>query len=409
MNADHLWVEKYRPKKTSEVLGNEEAKITFVNWLRSRKRRRKAVLLYGPAGVGKTALVNAASNEFGFSIIEMNASDTRTEKAIYKVGKPATSYVSLDTFSAKTKGNILFLDEVDGVYGREDRGGVGAIVKIVKESLIPVVMAANDPDLRKIRPLKKVCQLIRFQPVRLPLIIVMLQRVCLREGIKAEFDALDTIARNSQGDMRSAINDLQSVAEGKKVLTVQDTMLLSYRNKDTNMYQTLRGVFSAKSTRDAAVLLNQSTIDYDELLLSMSDNLPLRYSALADLATAYDLLSRADVFRGKVGTENWHLLRYFFNLLAQASTVSPESFEPFDFIYPPLRIMKLFWTKFKRAKLESICEKIALQCHVSRKTAKTDIVPFIKIILKGDKSSPMISWLKLQSDEVDYLTKMNKI
>ena len=93
MIKDLLWVENYRPKKISDVIGNELAKTTFIDWLKKKNRRKKAVLLYGPAGVGKTALVNAASNQFNFTIIEMNASDTRTEKTINKVGKPATSFV----------------------------------------------------------------------------------------------------------------------------------------------------------------------------------------------------------------------------------------------------------------------------------------------------------------------------
>ena len=176
MRNDLLWVEKYRPKKIEDIVGNEEAKATFVEWLKGSKRKnkvKKSVLLYGPPGVGKTALVNAAAKEFGFTIIEMNASDTRSEKAINEIAKPATSYVALDAFSNQTanaKATLLFLDEVDGIAGNEDRGGVGAIIKIVEESLVPVVMAANDPDIDKLRPLKKLCVLIRFHEIRIPLV-----------------------------------------------------------------------------------------------------------------------------------------------------------------------------------------------------------------------------------------------
>ena len=65
--------------------------------------------------------------------------------------------MALDNFSGATKksGNLLFLDEVDGIAGNEDRGGVSAIIKIVEESLVPVIMAANDPDIEKLRPLKE--------------------------------------------------------------------------------------------------------------------------------------------------------------------------------------------------------------------------------------------------------------
>jgi replication factor C large subunit len=406
--SEDLWVEKYRPKKIADVVGNEEAKAAFVDWFKNKRRSKKAVLLYGPPGVGKTTLVNTAANEFGFRVIEMNASDTRSEKAINAVAGPATSFVALDTFSTEIKGSVLFLDEVDGIAGNEDRGGVSAIIKIVENARVPVIMAANDPDLEKLRPLKKVCALVRFQQVRIPLIVATLQKICRKEGVKAEFEALEHIAKNSEGDVRSAINDLQSLAETEIVLTLQDTMGLSYRNKDIGMDETLNGYFSAKSLLEASTVLSRSSVDYDELLMAVGDNLPRRYSDPLELAEAYDFVSQADVFRGRIGTENWHLLRYFYNALSEAAAVSPQSYKPFTFVAPPIRVLSLFWTKGKRTMLEGICGKIGRQCHVSRKTAKEDFVPILKIMLdKPRVAASIVSGLGLQLEEVDFLANMN--
>ncbi|HUK85282.1 MAG TPA: replication factor C large subunit [Candidatus Acidoferrum sp.] len=408
MRNDLLWVEKYRPKKIEDIIGNEEAKATFIEWLKSKRKTKKAVLLYGSPGVGKTALVNAASKEFGFTIIEMNASDTRSEKAVNAVAKPATSYLALDTFTAESKGNLLFLDEVDGITGNEDRGGVSAIIDIVEKAMVPVIMAANDPDVDKLRPLKKVCLLIRFHQIRLPLIITLLQKICLLEHVKSDFEALEHIAQNSKGDVRSAINDLQSLSGENHVLTLQDTMTLAPRNKDISMDETLRGFFSAKSVEEASSLLFRSSVDYDEFIMSISDNLPRRYANPDELAVAYDYVSQADLFRGRIGTEYWHLLKYFFNDLSKAASVAPESYKPFEFISPPIRIITLFWTKGKRTMLNGICGKIGGQCHVSISKAKHEFVPFIKIILQKQKSSALISWLVLTPEEVDFLVKMNR-
>lgn len=409
MKEDLLWVEKYRPKKIADVIGNDEAKTAFIDWLKNKRRTKKAILLYGPPGVGKTTLVNAAANEFGFRVIEMNASDTRSEKAINKLAGRAAAFVGLDTFATESKGNILFMDEVDGIAGNEDRGGVSAIVKTIEDSRIPIIMAANDPDLQKLRPLKKVSALIRFHQVRIPLIITMLQKICQKEHVKAEFEALERIAENSRGDVRSAINDLQSLAETTKTLTLQDTVGLSARNRDINMDETLETYFSAKSLLDAAMLLNRSNVDYDDLLMAIGDNLPRRYEDSTDLARAYDFVSQADVYRGRIGTENWHLLRYFFNSLSKAAAVSPESYKPFSLISPPIRVITLFWTKGKRTMLEAICGKIGQRCHVSRATAKTDFVPFLKIMLTTHEADVMVSWFEFQLEEVEFLMKMNKL
>jgi replication factor C large subunit len=408
LSEDLLWVEKYRPKKIVDVVGNEEAKGAFVDWFKSKRRAKKAVLLYGPPGVGKTTLGNAAASEFGFKVIEMNASDTRSEKAINAIAGPATSFAALDTFSSDSKGSVLFLDEVDGIAGNEDRGGVSAIIKIVENARVPVIMAANDPDIDKLRPLKKVCALIRFQQVRIPLIIVTLQKICQEEGVKADFEALEQIAQNSRGDVRSAINDLQSLAERSKKLTLQDTIGLSYRNRDIGMDETLQTYFSAKSLVEASTVLSRSGVNFDELLMAVGDNLPLRYHDPAALAAAYDFVSTADIYRGRIGVEHWHLLKYFFNSLAQAGAVQPETYQPFKFITPPIRVITLFWTKGKRNILESICGKIGKRCHVSRKTAKEEFVPFLKVLLANQKAAAFVAWLELSPEEIDFLGKINK-
>jgi replication factor C large subunit len=184
---------------------------------------------------------------------------------------------------------------------------------------------------------------------------------------------------------------------------------LSYRNKDIGMDETLRGYFSAKSLLEASTMLSRSGVDYDELLMAIGDNLPRRYLDPTELAEAYDFVSQADVFRGRIGVENWHLLRYFYNALSEAAAVSPESYKPFTFIAPPIRVITLFWTKGKRTMLESICAKIGKKCHVSRKTAKEDFVPILKIMLDKPKAAvSLVSGLELQSEEVDFLVKMNR-
>jgi len=405
---NELWVEKYRPTTIKEIIGNEEAKTLFINWLENKRPTKKAVLLYGPPGVGKTTLVNAAAREYNFKIIEMNASDTRSEKAVNRIAAPATSFTGLDKFSSEVKGNMLFLDEVDGIAGNEDRGGVNAIMKIIENTRTPIIMAANDPDLEKLRPLKKICLIIKFQQARIPLIIMALKKICEQEHITYEFEALEKIALNSQGDVRSAINDLQGLSEEGKTITLQDTLALGLRNKNVNLYETLIGYFTAKNVADVASLLSSSDTEYDDLLMAISDNVARRYTDPVELAKAYDYLSQADVFRGRIGTENWQLLKYVYNNLAQAASVNPESYKHFEFITPPpIRVITLFWTKAKRTILNSICTKIGNQCHVSKYEAKMIYVPYLRLMLQQKKKiSTLIEWLKLTPEEVTVLTSL---
>jgi replication factor C large subunit len=402
-----LWVEKYRPTIIKDVIGNEEAKTLFVEWLENKRPTRKAVLLYGPPGVGKTTLVNAAANEYKFRIIEMNASDTRSEKAVTRIADPATSFTGLDKFSSEIKGNMLFMDEVDGIAGNEDRGGVNAIIKIIENTRVPIIMAANDCDLEKLRSLKKLCLLIRFQQTRIPLIILALKKICEQEHIKYEFEALENIATKSQGDVRSAINDLQGLSEEGKTLTEQDTLALGLRNKDISMDDTLQGYFASKNLTETVILLNSSNVEYDDLLMAISDNIPRRYADPFKLAEAYDYLSQADVFRGRVGVENWHLLKYVYNNLVQAAAVDPESYKPFEFISPPIRVITLFWTKNKRTLLANICTKIGAQCHISKYEAKMIFIPYLRLMLQQKKKAPaLIEWLKLTPEEVTFLASL---
>ena len=403
-----MWVEKYRPETVAEIVGNEDAKTHFIKWL-IQNRRKKAVLLYGPSGIGKTALVHAAARVFAFNVIEMNASDVRTKKAIVKTVGPSTNIASLDRFFRHIKGNLLFLDEIDGVYGRGDYGGVSAIVKLIRESKIPIVMTANITDIQRLRPILKLCFLIKFRRIRPPLIIALLIKICQEEGISFEIDDLYKIVQCSQGDVRSAINDLQTLNDGKIIVCSKDMQCIPVRNRSLDVFNTLRGMFSAKSLEEALKILNSSLVDYDTLLLTIHDNLPHYYRDPVSLAVAYDVLSRADIFRGRIGREKWWLLRYVFELLAQSTVFSSGEFQPFDLVYPPTKRMVMYWTSGQRVTLSTICAKIGSNCHISKRSANLECIPFLKIMLrtKSNKAYQIASSLELDKVSVDFLLKFD--
>lgn len=401
--VSRMLVEKYRPNTVAEVLGNERSKFSFIEWL-TTNNVKKAALLYGPAGVGKTALVYAAAHDHKYDIVEMNASDARTKKAITKIAAPSTSIHSLDEFFKDLKGSILLLDEVDGIYGREDRGGVSAIVKILQETRTPVVMTANTLDVKKLRPILRYSFLIRFRRVRIPLIVALLSKICQAENIQAEVEALEAIAVKCKGDVRSAINDLQVLSEKQGSIKNEDVHKLNFRNRGLDVYETLKGMFSAGSPEEALKVLNSSLEAHDRLMLSIHDNLPLCYTSLEELAKAYDLLSKADIFYGRIKQENWRLLRYTLELMAFSATLPNTGFNNPDFKYPPTKILLLSLTRKRRGQLSDLCSSIARKCHVSRRSARRNFIPFITMILRrqSEMSSKIASWLELDKKAIIF-------
>ena len=153
-NESLPWPEKHRPRSLDQIVGNLDTIITMKAWILSWKTRipnKRAILLIGPPGTGKTATIGALANDLDMELVEFNSSDKRNKDSIETLVWRAASQQTLDG-----RARIILLDEVDGLSGTSDRGGVGAIIKVIKDSVHPILMTANDPNSPRLKDLFKI-------------------------------------------------------------------------------------------------------------------------------------------------------------------------------------------------------------------------------------------------------------
>ena len=378
------WVIKYRPKRIADVVDQEQAKKLFIpwlqQWLRGRPPRKKATLFYGPPGCGKTSLVEAAAHEYKLELVEMNASDFRRREDIERIAKVAATQMSL--FGKK---KIILLDEVDGISGTADKGGLDAILELINYTKHPIVMTANDPWDQKLKPLRDAALMIPFNRLPEHAVIEVLKRICDAEGIYCERGALAIIAKKSEGDLRSAINDLQAIAEGYGKVTKElaESLVVS-RDREYNPFETLRALFMSKYAWQAKRALSHSNLDYDTLLQWINENIPLQYSDPEDVWRAYEALARANIYYGRIRkTMAWDLLSYVFDMAGPGVALSRKKskfrWAKYQF---PQKILLMARTKETREVREALAAHLASHLHTSKATIKNDVIPFLMIIFR---------------------------
>ncbi len=400
------WAVKHKPKSLSEVVGNSKAIQKLSMWVKSWEKgvpKKRAAFLYGPPGVGKTVSVEALANDLGMDLVERNASDYRTANAVKRFAGLASQYGTL-----YDRRRLILLDEMDGITGTADRGGVRAAIKIIKEARSPVVLVANNPYDPRFSTLRRYCLLIEFGKPTVLQVVRHLRRVCGREGIEADDRILKFIADRSGRDVRSAVNDLQALAQGRKRLEYEDVSWLAERDRKEVIFNVLRTIFYSGDTWEAKRALDAADVDSDMLFEWIYENVPRHFTDSHDLARAMDSLSLADVYRGRIrSTQNWSLLKYVLDFMTSGVAMArerskPGGWIPFRF---PERIRTMGRTKGLREMQSSIGVRIKKRCHISSVRAIREVIPYLRIIFENntEMAAGLVKWLDLDEDMVKYL------
>lgn len=381
--------EKYRAELYKDFVGQEKAVEEAKKFLQDFPKKR-GLLIYGPAGTGKTSLAIAIAKENGYEIFELNSSDLRNKAKLEQVLKPASEQRSL--FKV---GKIILMDEVDGVTGT-DIGGIPELMRVLENTKIPVVMTCNDAWQSKLAPVRASSKLIEMKALPINMMNSILHKIGQKENINKETLFYQKIAIKSQGDLRAALNDLQAHAYSDPILVNAEEK----RDVEESIFNILRRLF--KERRDFLDLFDSSKLSLDEILLWIEENLPREYKNEA-LIKAYHYLGNADIFRGRIYKKQyWRFLAYQNAFQSAGISYSKDfALNGFTKYEAPKRLLKIWQNNQKSVHKKTIARKYARTVHCSTSQILKEF-PLIKLILK---SHLIKKQLRLSEEEIAYLEK----
>jgi replication factor C large subunit len=313
-----MWSEKYRFKNIDQFIGNEQSRSDVIRWIKNWIKGTKPLIIIGPPGTGKTSFVTSLASFFNYDLVELNASDFRNKSNLESIINPLLGNNSI--FGKKI---LLFLDEVDGISGRDDSGGLNFLISTLKSSNVPIIMAANSKN-SKIKEVIKNSKMVEFYPLSPFSSYLLLQHLLTVEGRSLELDQKLILIEKSNGDIRSLLNLVQSKLQGdyeslksiSKVLSVEDCVNLFFSSETVSLTKKILiqsdilylspkfGSTPEERMRDIVYALFSSIVANEKKI------------PLIEMAKILDGLSQFDLYINKIyKNRNWHLLRYANDVL----------------------------------------------------------------------------------------------
>ncbi|MGV9168373.1 MAG: replication factor C large subunit [Promethearchaeia archaeon] len=396
------WPEMHRPRTSEKLVGNRTSIRNLKEWIllwKNNVPRKRGALLVGPPGVGKTAAVGALANDLDMELVEFNASDKRNKSSIEKQVWRAATQQTIDG-----RRRLVLLDEVDGLSGTSDRGGIGAISKILDISVHPIVMTANNPQSRKLKRLRKKALVLHFKPIEPKDMLVVLNRISSVHSGEITKSSMKNILENSEGDLRAAISDLETTMKAGAVSGIDD---VAPRNVRREIEDTLRRLFMSADSKSARRIVSQGDVNYDDLLLWLEENLHLQLRKKRELEAGLNAVSNADLFLGRImRDQEWKLLSYVYDFLSAGIAVSRTE-TPFRRVeysrpYWPLMVWKGNRSQKKHA---DILSRISNLSRVSRSRVMKTHGEAVRTILRRNPNrvKDFSNWLNVKSSSIQKM------
>jgi replication factor C large subunit len=307
-------------------------------------------------------MVHLLAARAGLNLVELNASDVRTkEKLSRKIG------VVLSSTSLLGERSLIFLDEVDGLAGRADYGALEFIKDSIKESENPIAMAANDPESDQVRKLAEGSVLVRIRPPPPREVQLYLRMIATEEGLTATEESLAETVESAGGDLRYAVNALQSGGPGMK-----DVELTSS--------QAINAFFDAPDGPSALKALRAHPGQPRDRLRDLFASVMKARLPDEKRAAALEVISRADLLMGRISRgQDWRLLRYFDSTLAYGlkPLLSGESLQySQDFL--PWNLQLRVWNDSK--KIKEIAAAVGPKLGVSQRGSLVEDFPYMMFL-----------------------------
>ncbi len=387
-----VFSEKYRPRKVSEVVGQNMAMQSILKVIAQKSKKPGAILVHGPIGCGKNSAISALAHELNFEVIELNASDLRGKEQIARIVKGAVFQKSL--FNKK---KLVVIDEIDSVSGKE-KNGILELASIIDRSPSPIFLIANDPYSKNISLLRKKYPMIGFKRLEMTDLLTILKRVCIGEKIECPENSLKKLALLSGGDARAAVNDLQ--ASGK---IITEEICVSKRDQEVGIFNALRTIFRSNSFSVISALDNVDMPAY-ETMMWIDENIPVEFDIL-EMESAYSSLSKADIFYKRISRHNhWHFATYSNALLTAGVCFSKRKQHDAYVNYRRITRLLKMWQSNKALK-EETAGKFGKNMHCSRRKVFREM-PYLKLMYKSmsdGQKDRLSEELSLNSDEENFL------
>ncbi len=379
-----MWSQNHKPKRLDEIIGNQK----LIHDLR-RYHWKKPLIIYGSTGVGKSMLVDALVDDLNFKLVEVTNENIATAKA------------TSQTASLFGGRKLLLIDNVDRIRNIKEVAG------ILKETKNPVILVTSDFSSKRLATIKRMCEKVQIRKPTSKTIQKILKQVCCKEGVTYDPETLEKIAENASGDVRSAINDLETLAKGKKNISLDDLEVLVKRDKTSDIYKALNLILAKNDFNEAIQSLYHLSEQPKDMLLWIDENMPYIYKDPGDILRAYEHIAKADIFIGRItNRQYWGFLRYASKLMSGGVNVSKKNGIRFTMYRFPSYFIKMSQTKKERKIKNSIGTKLSLSLHSSRRIIAKEYIPLFKTLLKNGKTSKeeLIEKYSLCDEEIEYLS-----